>query len=122
MVRSKENLVSAYAFLAGVVLAVIVGLFQNAPNELKNVFYILLVILGLLVGFINTGDKDSITFLMASLALVIVGGLGNNTIMFIANLSPILSLLNTILQALLVLFIPATIVVALKTVFSIAKV
>ncbi len=122
MVRSRENLVSAYAFLAGVVLAVIVGLFQSAPSELKNVFYILLVILGLLVGFINTGDKDSITFLMASLALVIVGGLGNNTIMFIANLSPILSFLNTILQALLVLFIPATIVVALKTVFSIAKV
>jgi hypothetical protein len=122
MVKSRENLISAYAFLAGVVLAVIVGFFQSAPSELKNIFYILLVVLGLLVGFINTGDKDSITFLLASLALVIVGGLGNNTIMFIANLSPILSLLNTVLQALLVLFIPATIVVALKTVFSIAKV
>ncbi len=119
MARSKENLIGAWAFLAGVILAVIVGLFGSIQS---NWPYVLLVLLGLLIGFLNVGDKDSMTFLMASLALVIVGGLGNNTLIFISNISPILSTLSTIMSSLLVLFVPATIIVALKTVFSIARV
>jgi len=39
-----------------------------------------------------------------------------------SNLSPVLATLKNISSALLVLFIPATIIVVIKTVFSIAKV
>jgi hypothetical protein len=122
MVKSKENLMGAYAFLIGVVLSVILGLFHETLRSALGVFYLVLVILGLFVGFLNVGDKDSNTFLLASLALVIVSGMGNDTLIFISNLSPILSALSNVLTALLVLFIPATIIVALKTVFAIAKV
>lgn len=122
MVRAKEKLVGAYAFLFGIVLAVALGLFQSKLTAMTTAFYSLLVIIGLIVGFLNSVDKNTNTFLIASLSLVIVGGLGNNTLMFISNLSPILSSLSNILSALLVLFIPATIIVALKTVFSIASV
>tara|TARA_Y100000310_G_C20073743_1_gene530588 strand:+ start:167 stop:535 length:369 start_codon:yes stop_codon:yes gene_type:complete len=122
MVKSKENLVGAYAFLIGVILAVALGLFQEVLGSGGNVAYITLVILGIVVGSLNVGDKDSNTFLLASLALVIVAALGNDTLQFISNLSPIIPAFVNVLRALLVLFIPATIIVALKTVFSIAKI
>jgi len=122
MVKSKENLVGAYAFLIGVVLAVIIGLFQDQLAVAGTIFYLLLVLIGLLVGFLNVGDKDSNTFLLASLALVLVAYAGKDTLQFISNLSPILKYLGDVLTALLILFIPATVIVALKTVFAIAKV
>ncbi|MEI6058326.1 MAG: hypothetical protein WCP89_01000 [archaeon] len=122
MVRSRENLVGAYAFLVGIILAIILGLFQEYMGTAMTLPYAILVILGIVIGFLNVGDDDSNTFLLASLALVIVAGLGNNTIIFISNISPVLSSLSRILSSLLVLFIPATIIVAMKTVFAIAKV
>ncbi|MAH49412.1 hypothetical protein CMI37_26555 [Candidatus Pacearchaeota archaeon] len=123
MVKSKENLIGAYSFLAGVILAVALGLFQGVLGSGGNVAYLVLVILGLIVGSLNVGDKDSMTFLLASLSLVIVSAMGNDTLQFISNLSPaIIPPFVNVLRALLVLFIPATIIVALKTVFSIAKI
>jgi len=65
MVKSKENLVGAYAFLIGVVLAVIFGLFNKPLEQAGGLFYSALVVIGLIVGFMNVGDKDSSTFLMA---------------------------------------------------------
>ena len=118
MAQAKEKMIGAWAFLAGVVLAVIVGLFKFTGNWA----YIVLVLLGLMIGFLNVGDKDSMTFLLASLALVIVSGMGNNTLIFISNLSPVLESLSSVLSSLLVLFVPATVIVALKTVFSIARI
>ena len=123
MVKSRENLVGAYAFLIGVILAVALGLFQGFLGTSGNFAYLLLAVLGLIVGSLNVGDKDSRTFLLAALALVIVSALGNDTLQFISNLSPtFIPHLISVLRALLVLFIPATIIVALKTVFSIAKI
>lgn len=122
MVKSRENLIGAYAFLAGVILAVILGLFDKTLSSIYTIIYTILVILGLIVGFLNTGDKDTKTFLLASVSLIIVGGLGNNTLIFMSNLSPVLATLKNILSALLVLFIPATIIVVIKTMFSIARV
>ena len=122
MVKAKENLIGAWAFLIGVILAVALGLFnQFFTGSTSNLAYATLVILGLIVGFLNVGDKDSTTFLLASLALVIVSGFGSSSLVYVSNI-PILGSLNAILSALLVLFVPATIIVALKTVFSIAKI
>jgi|TARA_Y100000310_G_scaffold345210_1_gene462734 hypothetical protein len=124
MVKSRENLAAAYAFFTGIVLAVALGILNRYSETLSanSIFYVLLVLLGLAVGFLHTTDKNTITFLLASVSLVIVGGQGNNTLIFISNLSPILSILKDILSNLLVLFIPATIVVALKTVFSLSNI
>ena len=46
MVKSKENLIGAYAFLAGVILAIALGLFQEALGTGGNFAYMILVILG----------------------------------------------------------------------------
>ena len=119
MVRSRENLIAAWAFLIGIILAIVMGLFADSFTGLsRSILYIGLVVLGLVVGFLIVGDKDAMNFLVAAVSLVIVSGLGNNSLMFIANLSPILMYLVKILSALLVMFIPAAITAALKTVFS----
>lgn len=121
--KSKENLIGAWVFLIGVILAVITGLFQSLLGlSTSTMLYGFLVVIGLLIGIMNAGDKDSITFLLATLSLVIVSGMGQSTLIFLSNLSPVLSKLSAILSSLLVMFIPATIIVALKVVFSIATV
>ena len=124
MVSSKENLPAAYAFFTGIILAIMLGVLNKySPSTTTNsLFYILLVLIGVTIGFLHTTDKNTTTFLLASVSLVIVGGMGNNTLIFISNLSPILAILRDIMSNLLVLFIPATIVVALKTVFSITSI
>ncbi len=120
--KSKENLVGAYAFLVGVVLSIIFGLFNGPLAQASGTLYSILILIGLVVGFMNTGDKDSITFLMASVSLVIVASLGMDPLRYIALDNYFITSLRNVLGSLLVLFIPATIIVALKTVFSLAKV
>lgn len=122
MVKSKENLVGAYAFLIGVVLAIIFGLFNKSLESAGGLFYTILVLIGIIVGFMNTSDRDSHTFLIASLSLVIVGALGMEPLKYIAANNLIVTSLRNILGSLLVLFVPATIIVALKTVFAMAKI
>ena len=67
-------------------------------------------------------DKNSKTFLMASLSLVIVGALGADPLRYIALNNYAVKALSNVLTSLLVMFVPATIIVALKTVFSMAKI
>lgn len=122
MVRSKENLIGAYAFLIGVVLAVLLGSFNELLRPAGSFFYTTLVIIGLIVGFMNVGDKNSVAFLFASLSLVIMGALGTNPLIYLPGNIYIINVLRNVLVSLMVLFIPATIIVALKTVFAMAKV
>ena len=122
MVKSRENLVGAWSFTAGVVLAVIIGLLQPIIGVENNLPYIILVILGVIIGLSKVSDEQSMTFLLAAVALVIVSGMGQSTLIFISNINPVLSSLSSILSSLLVMFVPATIAMALKTVFSITNI
>lgn len=122
VVRSKENLWGAYAFLIGVVLAVMLGLFNESLESAGGLFYTALVLIGLVVGFANVSDKNSQTFLLASLSIVIVGAMGLEPLKYIATNNYVVDSLRNVLGTLLLLFVPATIVVALKTVFAMAKI
>lgn len=122
MVRSKENLWGAYAFLIGVVLAVALGLFNNSLDSSSGLFYSALVIIGLIVGAVNTSDKNSQVFLFASLSIVLVGAFAVDALKYIPTDNYVVSLLRSVLGSLSLLFVPATIVSALKTVFSMAKI
>ena len=124
MIRAKENLVGAWAFLICVVLAIIVGIVTGiftsvsvTPLDLG-----ILSILGLFVGFF-VAEKDISTFLIASISLVVVSYIGISGLILGAAISGlnIGNIISSVLQSLLALFVPATIVVALKSVFSIAK-
>ena len=126
-IRSRENLIAAWAFLIAVILAVVGGLVTTLigqDNETANQSLMgLLSILGLIVGYF-VAEKDVKTFLFASVSLVIVsfagiqGGVLSAAILGIVNVN---KLITNVLGALMFLFVPATIIVALKTVFSIAR-
>lgn len=126
VIRSRENSIGAWAFLIGVILAVIVGIF--AGSYTNPLLLLIIVILGLVVGYF-VPEKNAQTFLFASMASLIasfagIQGLATDVALRGITVSgvQITKMMVSILGALLFLFIPATIIVAIKTVFSIAKV
>ena|SRR3989344_1543319 len=119
-IKSRENLIGAWAFLIGVVLAVLVGIFTG--NRTNPLILGILAALGLVVGYF-VAEKDVQTFLFASVSLVLVSFAGIQGLVLDAAVRGIEigQVVSAVLGALLVLFVPATIIVALKTVFSLAQ-
>ena len=128
VLRSKETDFSAWVFLIGVILAVIVGVFTTLiPIPSLTTFsaqiYGLLILLGILVGsFIKINGKEGQTFLVTSAIIVIVSKFGMESVSGSLIGLGLGAAVSSIFGALLVLFLPATIIVALKTLFTIAKV
>ena len=121
--KSRENLIGAWAVLSGVLIAVVLGIFQNQVLVAYNEWiYLLLAFLGVVIGVVSVSTNDSkeaVIFLLATISLVIVSSEGQQRLVLVGEVG---FLMVTILNALLTMFVPATIVVALKTVFSIASV
>jgi hypothetical protein len=109
-----NNLIGAWAFLVGVLLAVIIGLADLS----SEVWTAVLLLLGLVIGILNVGGKELKEFMLAGTVLIIVAALGGQALLtFQINVVNI----GAVFSALIALFVPATIVVALKVVFALAK-
>ena len=106
----KGNRIGSWSFLIGVILALLFGLF----GSFNQGAIMILVLLGLVIGFLNIADEEVSPFLMSGAVLVIVSALGQGVV----DSVPIF---GNVLMALTVLFVPATIIVALKNVFSLAR-
>ena len=129
VIKSNENSFGAWAFLTGVILAVIIGLSTSSFLSISAIqsyspqIYAILVLLGLFVGFsIKVSGKDAQTFLIAGAVLVVVSKFGMESVTGSLIGIGIGDTVSSTFAALLALFVPATIIVALKTVFSIAKI
>ena len=113
--------VGKYAYLIGVIAAVIVGILANyIPATAVGWLTSLIVIAGLIVGFLNVGAKEVKDFLLVSTVLVVVAGLGGasaalGSVMYVGGF------LDGVLTQLLVFVVPVTVVVALKAVLELAK-
>ena len=128
VLKSRENEIGAWSFLIGVILAIVIGVGTTlipipALTRFSPQIYGILVILGIIIGFWNvpTG-RDSQTFLIAGAVLVIVSKFGMESVSGSLIGIGLGDLIASVFGALLVLFVPATIIVALKAVFSVAKV
>jgi hypothetical protein len=129
-ITSKENTLGAWAFLAGVILAIIIGLSTTQLLSLEHVMnyssaiYGVLVLLGLIVGFsIRIPDnKDAQNFLLIGAVLVVVSKFGMDSVRGSLIGVGIGDMVSGVFGALLALFVPATIIVALKALFGMAKV
>jgi hypothetical protein len=109
--------VGSWAFIIGVVIALIVGIVnKGAGNDVTTT---VLVILGLIVGFLNVTGRETTPFLLAAVALVIVTSpnLGGGSLGGVASVGPYL---QGILGAMTIFVIPATIIVALKAIWALA--
>jgi len=105
----KTNSIGGWAFLIGVLLALVFAFFGQFVD-----WAWLLVILGLIIGFLNITERETQRFLMAGTVLVIVGAFGSEGLSHLMYLS-------TIFSNLVALFAAATIIVALKSVFELAR-
>ena len=110
VLKTVRQSAGRWAFLIGIILAVLFG----AIGTLSTWVLWVLIIAGLIVGLMNIADEEVSPFLMSSIILIIASALGGNIL-------DVLPLIGGILQAILVLFVPATIIVAVKHVFSFAK-
>jgi hypothetical protein len=120
VIKARENLIGAWAFLIGIILAIAVGIFFR--SNINPTIFGILALLGIIAGFF-VAEKDVQTFLLASVSLVLVSFAGMQGIVINAAVLgiDIGRILTSALGGLLVLFVPATIIVAVKTVFAISK-
>jgi len=108
----KGNKVGSWAFLVGFILAVLVGLLGDVSSNAAMLA--ILVLIGLIVGLLNIADAEAHSFLLSGAVLIIASSMG-------ANIMDGVPILNSVLKALLALFVPATIIVAIRNVFTMAR-
>ena len=109
MAKGKGGL-GGWAFIIGVIIAVLIGLF----GTLNPLWLGIIVVLGLLVGFLNVNSAESTDYLLAAVALVIVAAFGRDVMSSIP-------LLSGVLEAIMALVVPATVIVSLKAIYSLAR-
>lgn len=99
-------------FILGVVVSIIAGFFN------WSYIFPILTILGIIVGFLNIQAKEVQAFLVAGISLVIISAFGADQI---STLPVVGEVMGRIYKALLSFAGPATIIVALKSIFGMAK-
>lgn len=123
VIRARENVISAWAFLIGLILAIAVGILSASRTKTSPWILGTLALLGLVVGYF-VSEKEVKTFLLASVSLVIVSFAGIQGLVLDAAIRGVAigKFVSSVLSALLVLFVPATIIVVIKTIFSLSNV
>lgn len=129
MIKARENSIGAWVFLIGVILAITIGILSSVFFDISTLrnhgseIYAILVILGLVVGFsVNAEGRDAQTFLITGAVLVLVSKFGMESVTGSLIGIGVGDMVASTFGALLTLFVPATIVVALKVVFGMAKI
>lgn len=117
--RTQGGLVialGAIAFLAGMLLAIIAG----GVYRDNGTIVLVLVILGIIVGLFNITSREMIPFLVAAIALVVVGTVGA-----FSALDDIVDglgrALNRMVDYIAVFMTPAAIITAIRVVWSLAR-
>ncbi len=101
------------AFALGILISVVFGIFPISQAVMDTVIAIL-IILGLVIGFLNITSKEIIPLLIATVALVVVGRVFEPV-----NYFGIGRVLNNILMLISTLMAPAAVIAAIKTIFHV---
>ena len=116
-----EKQIGNYSFIIGVIIAVVLGLAAPKLGNAQAWLWSLLIVLGLVVGFLNVSGKETKDFLLVTVSLVIVAYAGGAQITTWSNVELIGPYLKGIFDSILALVVPASVVVALKEVWELAK-
>jgi hypothetical protein len=99
-----------WAFILGLALAIVFGIIS--PNN--PTIIVILVILGVIIGLLNISAKEMTPLLLATIALIVVGGVFEPI-----KTMGVGSLLDNILRLLATLMAPAAVIAAVKTLVAI---
>jgi len=113
--KEGKNLIGSWSFLIGLILAIILGL--GIGGAYQGVFLWVVFLLGVVVGLLNITTTEVGAFLTGGTILVLISFLGVQIGIF-EGVAPVIA---SILKGILTLFVPATIIVALRSVFVLAK-
>jgi hypothetical protein len=121
MAKGKSNVASMvgfWAFIAGLVIAVVVGILAalGLAMAIMPAIIVVLIILGLVVGFLNITAKEILLFLVATIALIVVGGVFAPLKVFAIG-----NILDAILALVATLMAPAAIVAAIKVLWAVGR-
>ena len=113
--------VGAIAFFVGMIIAVICGAVPDWRDS--GVAVLILVILGIVVGVFNITGKEIIPFLIAAIALVVVGIAGEpfsalDEVKFLKGLG---EALDSIVSLVAVFMVPAAVINAVRVVVELAR-
>ncbi|MEK6981466.1 MAG: hypothetical protein AABX38_00920 [Candidatus Micrarchaeota archaeon] len=109
-----------WAFLVGVGISVIIGLAAPALGGYIAIIYGILALLGLVVGLMNVGEKETTAFLVAAIALLTTGA-PFSRLEALPALGMVIPFITGIVSALGVFVAPAAVVVALKAIYNLAS-
>ena len=111
MAKQTHNLLGGWAFLIGVLLALVLSFVSSMDSRWNAV----LLVIGLIIGFLNVKGSEVQPFMMSGAVLIIASWFGvdviQTTIPFIGDM----------LNKLLIVFVPAVIVVSIRNVFMISR-
>lgn len=115
-----------YAFLAGILLSIVLALLAVfLPSDLAPLLVAVLAILGLVVGFSNIQEKESPTFLVAAIALVMVATEWTPIIELFTPLGEvgetIVNMAAEFIKNIVAFVGPAAFIVALKRIYHLAR-
>lgn len=109
--------IGEWAFIIGVILAVLFGFVK--ADKWEGIVTLVLVIAGLIVGFLNVTEKETIPFLVAAVALMVTS---NADLKVINDLIPSVGTwLQNIVANIAVFVAPGAVVVAIKAIRALAK-
>ena len=116
-----EKKIGQYSFIGGVIIAVVLGLVPgSALGGATPWLASLLVVLGLIVGFLNVTGKETKEFMLVATVLVIAAFVakGSETLGGVEFIGPYL---GGIFTQIIAFVVPATIVVGLKDIWSLGQ-
>ncbi|MBI4451810.1 hypothetical protein HY637_00125 [Candidatus Woesearchaeota archaeon] len=112
--------IGQWAFLVGLALAVVFAFVKAGKWE--GIVTLVLVIAGLVVGFLNITEKETTPFLIAAVALMATSAASSTKLDVINDLVPnVGTWLQNIVVNIGILATPAAVVVALKAIKSLAQ-
>ena len=120
--RRMGAVLGALAFFVGMFIAVICGAVPDWRSS--GVVVLILVILGIVVGVFNITGKEIIPFLIAAIALVVVGGISGGSFSALDDIDAIDGLgraLDQIVKFIAVFMVPAAVINAVRVVVELAR-
>lgn len=102
-----------WAFILGIIIAVLLGFMSFSYSTL------VLVILGLIVGFLNITSKETHNYLIAVIALLVIG-LSGLQVFSVLN-SGLSNWVQTVLTSFIIFVAASGLVVAVKAVLEISR-
>ena len=112
------GLIGFWAFIVGLVLAVVFGILavMGIAMGAMPAIIIILIILGIIVGALNITAKEILLFLVATIALIVVGGVFAPLKTFGVG-----AVLDAILALVATLMAPAAVIAAIRALWAVGR-